>query len=252
MIRSMDARHYRPRVILPRRIKADLVDGAIAVAILVGPLLVGQGLTGTLPDSVLRLFALGIPAGIGYSLFRDAVGRGTSWGKRALGLRLIRLEDGKPCTPGRVWARNVLDPIPVLSLVDFIWMCVDKHGQKLMDRKLRTQVVEASDEAMATVSSRPASSSPPREPSRGRRVGVILIYCVLSLLVVSSGARMIVSKSCLDADECSTRDDTIIGVVGIAWLALALGIAVTGWLGWLPGARARKPPGPNVEPGEGH
>jgi hypothetical protein len=58
-----------------------------------------------------------------------------------------------------VWARNLLDPIPVLGLVDFVWMCVDKHGQKLMDRKLRTQVVEVSDPATDIASTRPASSA---------------------------------------------------------------------------------------------
>ena len=96
------------------------MDGAIAATILICPLLVGQGLAGVVPDSLLRPFVLGIPAGIGYSLFRDAAGRGTSLGKRVLGLRLIRLEDGKPCTPRRVWARNLLDPIPVLGLIDFV------------------------------------------------------------------------------------------------------------------------------------
>ena len=108
----MDERHYGPRVILPRRIKADLVDAAIAATIVFCPLLLGQALAGVVPDPVLRTFILGIPAGIGYSLFRDAAGRGTSLGKRVLGLRLIRLEDGKPCTPRRVWTRNLLDPYP--------------------------------------------------------------------------------------------------------------------------------------------
>lgn len=65
----MDERHYGPRVILPRRIKADLVDGAIAATIRICPLLVGQGVAGIVPDSLLRLFVLGIPVGIGYSLF---------------------------------------------------------------------------------------------------------------------------------------------------------------------------------------
>jgi len=35
-----------------------------------------------------------------------------------------------------------VDPIPIIGLIDFIWMCIDRHGQKLMDRRLRVQVVE--------------------------------------------------------------------------------------------------------------
>jgi uncharacterized RDD family membrane protein YckC len=241
----MDERHYRPRVILPRRIKADLVDGAIAAALLFGPLLVGQGLTGVLPDSVLRLFVLGIPAGIGYSLFRDSAGRGTSLGKRALGLRLIRLEDGKPCAPGQVWARNLLDPIPVIGLADFVWMCVDKHGQKLMDRKLRTQVVEISDLDAGVASVDPAPPSRPAQParylaSRGRRVAVILVYWAFSFLVVALTAMMALLASCLEADQCSSREEEMVGILAAAWMALLVGIGVAGWFGRLWGARGRR------------
>ena len=137
--------HFRPRVILPRRIKADLVDGVIAVTIFVVPLLIGQAVAGHLPDALLRLSVLSIPAAILYAILRDSIGHGTSFGKRALGLRLIRLEDGQPCSARRVWARNLLDPIPFLSLIDFIWMCLDPHGQKLMDKRLRTQIVEMAE-----------------------------------------------------------------------------------------------------------
>jgi uncharacterized RDD family membrane protein YckC len=153
---------YGPRVLLPRRIKADLVDGAIAAVIFIVPVLVGQAVSDVVPDAGLRLFALGIPAAIVYSLFRDATAGGTSLGKRALGLRVIALEDGRPCRARRVWARNLLDPIPIVGLVDFIWMCIDRHGQKFMDRLFRTQVVEET----ATGASRP--SHPQRSGYAGR------------------------------------------------------------------------------------
>jgi uncharacterized RDD family membrane protein YckC len=231
----MDERHYRPKVILPRRIKADLVDDAITAAIMLGPLLAGQGLTGALPDSILRLFVLGIPVGIGYFLFRDSVGFGTSAGKRLLGLPLIRLADGKPCTPGRVWARNLVDPIPLLGLVDFVWMCFDTHGQKLMDRKLGTQVVEISESDGSTGSAPPARYL----PSKGRRVAVVLVYWALSFLAVALTATMTVSAPCLGSDRCSSRDEELLGILGVAWLALLVGIGAAGWFGWLWGARGR-------------
>ncbi len=128
---------------MPRRLKADLVDSAIAAAILFGPLLLGQALVGSVPDPFLRATWLGIPAGISYSLCRDAAGGGTSLGKRALGLTVIRLVDGRPCTSRQVWARDLADLIPIVGPIDFIFMCVDRHGQKkLMDKWLRIQVVE--------------------------------------------------------------------------------------------------------------
>ncbi len=238
----MNARHYGPRVILPRRIKADLVDGAIGATILFGPLLVGQGLVGIVPDSLLRLFLLGIPAGLGYSLFRDSAGRGTSLGKRVLGLRLIRLEDGKPCTARRVWARNLLDPIPGIDLIDFVCMCVDKHGQKLMDRRLQTQVVEMSDLGVVAFSTRFAPEVGPSEPrqrfpSRARRGAVILAYCALAFIAVSLTSAVTLSEPCLLRDRCSSRDDVILAGVGVTSLALFAGIVVAGWSGRLWGAR---------------
>jgi hypothetical protein len=39
----------------------------------------------------------------------------------------------------RLWHHG---PSPLVGLVDFLWMCVDRHGQKLMDRRRHTQVVE--------------------------------------------------------------------------------------------------------------
>ena len=127
---------------MPRRLKTGLVDSAISAAILIGPLLLGQALVGSVPDPFLRATWLGIPAGISYSLFRDAVGGGTSLGKRVLGLTVIRLVDGRPCMSRQVWARDLVDLIPIVGLIDFIFMCADPHGQKLMDKWLRIQVAE--------------------------------------------------------------------------------------------------------------
>lgn len=237
----MEGRHYRRRVILPRRIKADLVDGAIATAIMFGPVLAGQGLAGVLSDSTLRLFVLGIPGGFGYSLFRDSVGGGTSLGKRALGLQLIRLEDGKPCGPGRVWARNLLDLIPVIDFVDFAWMCVDKHGQKLMDRKLQTQVVEVDDPEDAGAGWAQAVPRPVRRfPPWRRRVAIMVIYSVVSALVIVVAVMMTISPACCEADRCTPRDEEVVGMLTMAWIVLLVVIGVTGSFGRLWGARRRK------------
>src|SRR5215510_15470545 len=79
--------HYGPRVVLPRRVKADLVDEAIAAAILFGPLLLGQALAGSVPDLLLRVTIVAIPAAILYAVFRDAVGGEPAWASALWGSR---------------------------------------------------------------------------------------------------------------------------------------------------------------------
>ena len=59
-----------------------------------------------------------------------------------MGLTIICLVDGRRCSAQHVWARNLLDVVPIVNLIDFIMMCVDRRGQKIMDKWLRLQVVE--------------------------------------------------------------------------------------------------------------
>ena len=140
--------------------------------------------------------------------------------------------------------------IPVIDLIDFAWMCADKHGQKFMDRRLQTQIVESSDLDALTSPVRSAPQEPPSEstqlPSKGRRTLVILGYGALSLIGFVLASVMTVSESCLVADRCSSLDEVVFAVLAIVWSALLVGIATVGWSGRLWGARRRKPSIPNV------
>ena len=49
-----------------------------------------------------------------YSLFRDSFGAGQSWGKRLLGLRVIEVRSGAPCTRGGSAQRNLPGLVTVL------------------------------------------------------------------------------------------------------------------------------------------
>jgi uncharacterized RDD family membrane protein YckC len=130
------------KVLLPQRIKADVLDGLIASFLLFTPMFVIYGYADYLVESFQRLSVVGIPVALVYGIFRDSVGRGTSVGKRALGLIVIDAQTGKPCDGKRVIARNVLDIIPVLDFVDFLLTCIDKKGQKIMDKMLGIQVTD--------------------------------------------------------------------------------------------------------------
>jgi len=137
--------HPFPKVYFARRLNADTFDGVLAFALLTLPMLLVSSNAASLPDAVRRLGIVGVPAAILYGLFRDAVGRGSSFGKRVLGLRLVDLRTGELCSASRVWLRNITDVVPILNLIDFILMCVDTRGQKLMDKHLRTQLVDRRD-----------------------------------------------------------------------------------------------------------
>lgn len=128
------------KVILPRRIKADTADSLIAVTAMLAPLLVMSAIADFLPPLLHKLSIIGIPGALLYVVFRDSIGRGTSIGKKWLRLQVVDLRTGSPCTAGRVWARNLTDLIPILNAIDFVLMCIDPRGQKIMDKILHIMV----------------------------------------------------------------------------------------------------------------
>lgn len=140
---------FGPKVNLPRRMKADLIDGLIGTVLFVLPLLTADALVDKVPDAVVRFGILGWPIGIAYVLFRDVWGNGTSWGKRFMGLKIINTNTGESSTKARVLVRNIVDLIPVVNTIDFWVACADKHGQKYMDKLLDTQITENEDTVSA-------------------------------------------------------------------------------------------------------
>ena len=130
------------KVILPQRIKSDVVDGAISASLMLVPLYVVYVCADYLPEPFHRLSLVGIPVALIYVIFRDSIGKGTSIGKRALGLVIVDLQTGQPCNGKRVLARNIIDIVPLVDLVDFLLTCLDKAGQKIMDKVLGIQVTE--------------------------------------------------------------------------------------------------------------
>jgi uncharacterized RDD family membrane protein YckC len=114
-----------------KRLFAATIDG---IPIIVTWLLYG--------DSGAGLFLV---IGAGYLLLRDSM-RGQSLGKLLLGLVVISLETGRPCTlKGSVW-RNVLFLIPGANMaaifLEPITVVRDPQGQRLGDKLAQTQVVE--------------------------------------------------------------------------------------------------------------
>src|SRR4029453_17304957 len=113
-----------------RRLYAATIDGLIVVM---------SCLLYWTSDSVLYL-----AAGAAYLLFRDAV-KGQSVGKFLLGLVVISLESGRPCSLSGSVGRNLLLLLPGANVVAVFLeaqtVVRDPQGQRLGDRLTQTQVV---------------------------------------------------------------------------------------------------------------
>jgi len=83
--------------------------------------------------------------GVLYMLFRDGV-RGQSVGKLWLGLVVMNLQTGRPCTLKDSLWRNALFLIPGANLAAVVLEAVtvvrDPQGQRLGDRIAQTQVID--------------------------------------------------------------------------------------------------------------
>src|SRR5262245_13076168 len=86
-----------------------------------------------------------LAAGAAYLLFRDAI-KGQSVGKFILGLVVISLETGRPCSLAGSVKRNLLLLLPGANVVAIFLevrtVVRDPQGQRLGDRLAQTQVVE--------------------------------------------------------------------------------------------------------------
>ncbi|HSC37788.1 MAG TPA: RDD family protein [Chitinophagaceae bacterium] len=81
-----------------------------------------------------------------YSLIKDGLGQGQSWGKRNMYLMVVDVNDNKPCTIGQSMGRNIISTL--ICLVPFIGWLVEPiivlssaDGRKLGDQAACTQVI---------------------------------------------------------------------------------------------------------------
>ncbi len=85
-----------------------------------------------------------VVAGAVYLVFRDAV-QGRSVGKFSVGLAVISLETGRPCTPAGSVRRNLVFLFPGANFVAVVLEAVtvvrDPQGHRLGDKLAQTQVV---------------------------------------------------------------------------------------------------------------
>jgi len=88
---------------------------------------------------------IGVLVGMAYIITRDALPflDGQSIGKKAMKLRAVSAETGKPLTNdwGPCVIRNIVLYIPFFSIVELIILLNNKEGQRLGDQWAKTKVI---------------------------------------------------------------------------------------------------------------
>ena len=78
----------------------------------------------------------------GYNRWFQAGKTGQSWGKKALGIRLVSQETGQPIGGGMAFARDICHFVDgVICYIGYLWPLWDDKKQTLADKIVKTVVV---------------------------------------------------------------------------------------------------------------
>ncbi len=82
-----------------------------------------------------------------YNFIKDGLGQGQSWGKRAINLMVVNLDNNSPCDKGKSFFRNFISGlvaiIPFVGwLIEPIMVLATEDGRKLDDKAANTQVID--------------------------------------------------------------------------------------------------------------
>ncbi|PYP78523.1 MAG: hypothetical protein DMD35_11190 [Gemmatimonadetes bacterium] len=119
---------------LPQRIAAQFLDGLIAAV----PFLVGVLITMLSNQPRIVFLVVSGILGMLYTLLSDGLEGGQSFGKRLVGIRVVSIETGAPCTFGQSFLRNLL--LTILGPIDWIFIFGERR-QRLGDKAAGTIVI---------------------------------------------------------------------------------------------------------------
>ncbi|GAB7042202.1 MULTISPECIES: RDD family protein [Catenuloplanes] len=137
------------------RVGATLVDGLVVAPFSILAVILGGSFstqvdpttgvaTPTTPNALYFIFlALGGLLGIYNQIWLQGK-TGQSWGKKALGIKLISENDGQPIGPLLVFVRgivHILDSFP--CYIGYLWPIWDDKNQTFADKIMKTVVVSA-------------------------------------------------------------------------------------------------------------
>ncbi|MFL5617776.1 MAG: RDD family protein [Gemmatimonadaceae bacterium] len=119
---------------LPQRLAAQFLDGLVAAAAPIAAFL----LTFVLHAVGIVLIVLACIFAFLYTLLADGLEGGQSYGKRMVGIRVVSMQTGAPCSFGQSFIRNLL--LMLLGPIDWIFIFGDRR-QRLGDKAAGTIVI---------------------------------------------------------------------------------------------------------------
>lgn len=154
--RALPPNQPYPKASLGNRFLAFLIDSLIFIGLLIPAAALfifafiaaygnEESLMILLGVSGLLLFLLPLA----YQLFKDGMGTGQSYGKRAMQLIVIDLDTNTPCSKSKSAARNIVSGLigffPVVGqFIEPIMVLATEDGRKLGDRAANTVVIDKS------------------------------------------------------------------------------------------------------------
>jgi len=119
----------------PQRVGAYLIDIAIPVVLLI----IGSITGSTVVYLLFALVALGVSV---YNRWIQMGTTGQSWGKKALGLKLISESTGEPIGPLMAFVRDICHFVDeVICYIGFLFPLWDAKRQTLADKIMSTLVI---------------------------------------------------------------------------------------------------------------
>lgn len=219
-----------------RRARAVLIDAAVlyaAFTIVVILADLASDLPGSGPLAWLALFCI-------FVLYEPVLVslRGATIGHAAKDLVIVADETGRPPSFARALVRY-LGKIP-LGVFGFVTTVTSPRHQAAHDMLAHTTVQLAPTvDPDAEDFHLEREDGPVTLPSRARRAIAIVGYVAASYVVVGRIVQAMVSYDCLTQGECSEGARGLWRGIFTLWLVLSAEIALAGWRGMLPGARAR-------------
>ncbi|WP_299978669.1 RDD family protein [uncultured Pseudoteredinibacter sp.] len=221
---------------LSRRIKALMIDGLlIALWLFLAILVVSKlGINNSKLESLLILFVVVSIEPLLLSL------TGSTVGQHLCGIRVRRIDSDKKLNILLSTIRTLLKlPFGILSLAT---VSASERHQGIHDFISRSIVVHKSPESAPVgerLKARIKDTENYRYPSVIRRVFVIFLYLLISIIVVAILPLLFISESCFEGHSCSDIDGVInIGFSLLFYISVFVIIALA-WQARLWGCRKR-------------